>query len=260
MGLKISKEVLAALDILPDIQEAMAIKQAEIQALATLEEVMTFEQSIDMSGGIPSAEVLAQMVSNKTRQIAAYDTLLKGLDPETPADTVELKEADYGTNIEKSLTAPIDQAAVVAKDSDPGHQAFWKNLVKKAWGDLSSLRNGKPPAAGGVQNYEAAFQNIAQRLRNPEGAEPKDMNSLRLFLSSFPDLYKTDQRLADFGRKTFAQKEPSKFEAAKNTMVEFANIIDLAGEVDRWKGPSFEKFVSTLEGYVRKFETAYNTL
>jgi len=244
--------ILAALAGIPDIQEAMASKQAELQALGALEECLAFEQSVDLSMGIPSGEVLQALIANKVKQLAALNVLDEGGE--------ESKEADYGTNFEKSLTEPLDQAEIVAKNSDPGHKAYWQDLVKKAWGSLVALRNGAPPAAGGALNYEAAMQNLANRIQNEKGANPQEMNELRMFLKDFPSLYKTDASLLEFGKKTFAQKDPNKIPQAKKALELFANIIDMAGKIDRWKGPNFLQFVNTLRGYTNNFRNAYNAL
>lgn len=246
-----------------DLREAISRKEKELKALCDLCECLEYEKGFPLNKGIPQGEQLQALIANKMRQVEAL-CVLTGQDPVQGTGstevTLQLKEADFGNNLEKTVVQPLEQAEVIAKDSDPGHIAYWKELVKKAWGSMVSLRNGAPPAASGAANYEAALQNVAHRLQNDSGANPREMNELRMFLHDFPSLYKTDNSLMEFGKKTFAQKDPNKIPQAKKALELFTNIIDMAGKIDRWKGSNFLDFVKTLVGYTNGFRNAYNSL
>lgn len=251
------KDVLASLISPDEIRGSIESKEKEIQALRDLCDTLKFEEGLSLDG-LPPKDLLKTLMTNKEKQLEAIGTLLGSL-PVSEVTSGESKESDYGSGLFQKLVKPLEQLKVIEKDPDPGNKEYWKKLVMDAKRALVGFLKQKPQNSD-ASNLVGAFEYLGQRLENPEGASPKEMNQVRLQIQNFLSLFEGRENFDNMASKTFAQQDPGKAKAAYQAVEELSNLLDIAANTKEWKGPNFEKSVAYLERYLRNFNQAMEQL
>lgn len=251
------KDVLASLISPDDIRESIEYKEKEVRALKDLCDTLKFEEGLNLEV-LPSADLLSTLILNKEKQLKSIETLLN-----CPSGfetfSGELKESDYGSALFQKLVKPLEQLKVIEKDPDPGNKEYWKKLVMDAKRALVGFLKQKPQNSD-ASNLIGAFEYLGQRLENPEGASPKEMNQVRLQIQNFLSMFEGRENFEDMASKTFAQQDPEKAKAAYRAVEELSNLLDIAANTRDWKGPNFVESVAYLERYLRNFNQAMGQL